>query len=219
MECRTFLPGLQKLEGLGLIVFHCFAMQCPPPARDLAVRACRLTRQIAVLCGRPHPRRMLSLVTVMMGLLTGGPTSPLRAPDAPSLSEALNAPTPPMAVAHAAFSAAPCRASAPLMAVATRPKPKSSAVTRRGGGQLISWYFNSISSTRLLDREQEQQLSQMIIAGDEYERLRDELEDELGRRPSTEEWAAAVGLEKRELRKRMRRANSARDLMVAANSV
>lgn len=57
----------------------------------------------------------------------------------------------------------------------------------------------------------------MIIAGDEYERLRDELEDELGRRPSTEEWAAAVGLEKRELRKRMRRANSARDLMVAAN--
>ena len=59
----------------------------------------------------------------------------------------------------------------------------------------------------------------MIIAGDEYERLRDELEDELGRRPSTEEWAAAVGLEKRELRKRMRRANSARDLMVAANSV
>ena len=45
-----------------------------------------------------------------------------------------------------------------------------------------------------------------------------ELEDELGRRPSIDEWAAAVGLEKRELRKRMRRANSARDLMVAANS-
>ena len=105
-----------------------------------------------------------------------------------------------------------------MMAVASPPRTKSSAVTRRGGGQLISWYFNSISSTRLLDKEQEQQLSKMIIAGDEYERLRDELEDELGRRPTTDEWATAVGLEKRELRKRMRRANSARDLMVAANS-
>lgn len=162
---------------------------------------------------------MLSLVAAMFGLLASGPAGHrVRAPDAPSLSEALSTPAQPSAVARAAMSTAPCRASMPTMAVATRPKPKSSAVTRRGGGQLISWYFNSISSTRLLDREQEQQLSKMIIAGDEYERLRDELEDELGRRPSTEEWAAAVGLEKRELRKRMRRANSARDLMVAANS-
>ena len=170
---------------------------------------------VRVAHGRPG---MLSLVAAMIGLLASGPAPRVRAPDAPSLSEALSAPAQPTAVARAAMSTAPCRASRLTMAVATRPKPKSSAVTRRGGGQLISWYFNSISSTRLLDREQEQQLSKMIIAGDEYERLRDELEDELGRRPSTEEWAAAVGLEKRELRKRMRRANSARDLMVAANS-
>ena len=98
------------------------------------------------------------------------------------------------------------------------PKVRSNAVTRRSGGQLISWYFNSISSTRLLDREQEQQLSTMIIAGDEYERMRDELEEELGRKPLLEEWAEAAQLDKRELRKRLRRANSARDLMVAANS-
>jgi len=99
----------------------------------------------------------------------------------------------------------------------TTPMLKSNSVTRRGGGQLISWYFNSISSTRLLSKEQEHQLANMIIAGDEYERMRDELELQLGRRPRLEEWAAEAGLEKRELRKRMRRANSARDLMVAAN--
>ena len=86
------------------------------------------------------------------------------------------------------------------------------------GGQLISWYLNSISSTRLLSAEQEQQqLSSMIIAGDEYELKREELEDRLGRRPTLEEWADAIRLDTRELRKRMRRANSARDLMVAAN--
>ena len=105
-----------------------------------------------------------------------------------------------------------------LEAPPAMPKIKSSAVTRRGGGQLISWYFNSISSTRLLSAEQEQQLSTMIIAGDEYERMRDELEEKLERKVTTDEWAEAAGLEKRELRKRMRRANSARDLMVAANS-
>jgi len=106
-----------------------------------------------------------------------------------------------------------------MMAVATppRPKVKSSAVTRRGGGQLISWYFNSISSTRLLSAQQEQQLSHMIIAGDAYEAMRDKLEEELGRRPTGEEWAQRAGINVRELRKRMRRANSARDLMVAAN--
>jgi hypothetical protein len=108
-----------------------------------------------------------------------------------------------------------------MMAVASPPRPvksKSSAVTRRGGGQLISWYFNSISSTRLLSHEQERQLSSMIIAGDKYEAVRAGLEEELGRQPSRDEWAAALSIDRSELRKRLRRASSARDLMVAANS-
>ena len=108
-----------------------------------------------------------------------------------------------------------------MMAVASPPPRARSSpgVTRRSGrgGQLISWYFNSISSTRLLTAQQEQQLAGMIVAGDAYEKMRDELEEELGRRPSMDEWAAAADLDRRELRKRMRRANSARDLMVAAN--
>lgn len=104
------------------------------------------------------------------------------------------------------------------MAVMERPpKVRSNAVTRRNGGQLISWYFNSISSTRLLSAEQERQLSVMIIAGDEYENMRDRLEEELERKPTMDEWATEAQLDKRELRKRLRRANSARDLMVAAN--
>ena len=159
-------------------------------------------------------RRIWSRRSGEMGLLSAA-VHRLGAPDF-TLDTRPRTPT----FSAAAFSSAPpSRLSAlTMMAVASPPRTKSSAVTRRGGGQLISWYFNSISSTRLLDKEQEQQLSKMIIAGDEYERLRDELEDELGRRPTTDEWATAVGLEKRELRKRMRRANSARDLMVAANS-
>ena len=159
----------------------------------------------------------LTAVSAVLGLLGGAPVHQLRAPDVPALGCTFD--VPPRAPIAAAFSSAPpSRLNTLMMAVASPPRTKSSAVTRRSGGQLISWYFNSISSTRLLDKEQEQQLSKMIIAGDEYERLRDELEDELGRRPTTDEWAGAVGLEKRELRKRMRRANSARDLMVAANS-
>ena len=47
--------------------------------------------------------------------------------------------------------------------------------------------------------------------------MRDELEDSLGRSPKAEEWAEACHVDVRELQKRMRRANSARDLMVAAN--
>jgi len=107
------------------------------------------------------------------------------------------------------------------MAVASPPRLKSrtgsSASAGRGGGQLISWYFRSISSTRLLTAEQEQQLARMIIAGDEYEAVQEALAERLGRRPTSEEWSTEVGLDVRELRKRMRRANCARDLMVAAN--
>ncbi len=105
------------------------------------------------------------------------------------------------------------------MVLATAPEvPKTGrGGQRRSSGQLISWYFNSISSTRLLTADQEQQLSYMIIAGDEYERQRDTLGEELGREPTEAEWAEQVGLAVPELRKRMRRANSARDLMVAAN--
>ena len=58
----------------------------------------------------------------------------------------------------------------------------------------------------------------MIIAGDEYEAMRDALAEKLGRRPSMGEWAQEGAISERELRKRMQRANSARDLMVAANS-
>jgi len=108
-------------------------------------------------------------------------------------------------------------AAAPPKAGHRQAKPKSNAVTRRSGGQLISWYFNSISATRLLSAEQEQQLSHMIIAGDEYEAMRDALAEKLGRRPTTAEWAEEGAISERELRKRMQRANSARDLMVAAN--
>jgi hypothetical protein len=145
---------------------------------------------------------------------------PLLQPRAPTPARWSDAPSLPPAAAAAPNLRAP---EPPVMVVmeaptSTTPMLKSNSVTRRGGGQLISWYFNSISSTRLLSKEQEHQLANMIIAGDEYERMRDELELQLGRRPRLEEWAAEAGLEKRELRKRMRRANSARDLMVAANS-
>ena len=162
----------------------------------------------------------LCVVEAAIGLVAHGPV--LRRADSPALAQPstwMAAVVPPLPASLAAALCREPRASGASMAVAAPPKirSKSSAVTRRGGGQLISWYFKSISSTRLLTAEQEQQLSRMIIAGDEYEAVRDELQDELQRRPTTAEWATAVDLEPLELRKRMRRANSARDLMVAAN--
>ena len=129
--------------------------------------------------------------------------------DAPSLPPAASSAPPSSRIAISALRMAVMEAP---------PKVRSSAVTRRGGGQLISWYFNSISSTRLLSAQQEQQLAGMIIAGDRYDQMRDELEETLERKVTYDEWAEAAGISKTELRKRLRRANSARDLMVAANS-
>jgi len=107
------------------------------------------------------------------------------------------------------------RASGPLMvAVPAATKPPRS---RRSGGQLISWYFNTISSTRLLTAEQERTLTQLIHAGDAHERVRDELAEQLGRTPSDDEWAAELGLDAIDLRRQVARAHRARDLMVAAN--
>ena len=149
------------------------------------------------------------------GLLAYAPAAPRFAPmpvahyDAPPLPPAASSALPSSRVSTSALRMAVMEAP---------PKVRSSAVTRRGGGQLISWYFNSISSTRLLSAQQEQQLAGMIIAGDKYEEMRDELEEALERKVTYDEWAEAAGVTKSELRKRMRRANSARDLMVAANS-
>ena len=171
----------------------------------------------------PHEARMLCLCLAEMalGFMAVGPV--LRRADSPALAARLeDPPCTPFPVAT--FAAAACLGARArpleMMTVAAPPRPKSSstAVTRgRGGGQLVSWYFKSISSTRLLTAEQEQQLSRMIIAGEQYERARHELADELMRLPTVEEWAERVELSVRELQKRMRRTNSARDLMVAAN--
>ena len=159
---------------------------------------------------------MHALLLASSGLLGHAPVAHRFAPmpvvhyDAPPL---------PPAASSAMLSSSRSSLSQIRMAVMEPPpKVRSNAVTRRGGGQLISWYFNSISSTRLLSKEQEQQLAGMIIAGDEYERIRTELEEELGRKATYDEWAEVAQIDRRELRKRLRRANSARDLMVAANS-
>ena len=161
----------------------------------------------------PPMMHVVSLASV--GLVMHVPGLQPRAPMPASWTDAPLLPPAPAAASRAPASAL----TMALMEAPTRPTPvRSNAVTRRGGGQLISWYFNSISSTRLLSAEQEQQLASMIIAGDEYDRMQQELAEELGRKPELEEWAEKAQLDKRELRKRMRRANSARDLMVAANS-
>ena len=174
---------------------------------------------------RPHtpcPVQAVALTPMMhvvslasVGLVMHVPGLQPRAPMPAAWTDA-----PLLPPAPAGSSRAPlCDLTMALMEAPTRPTPvRSNAVTRRGGGQLISWYFNSISSTRLLSAEQERQLASMIIAGDEYDRMKEELAEELGRKPELEEWAEKAQLDKRELRKRMRRANSARDLMVAANS-
>ena len=158
---------------------------------------------------------MHALLLASVNLHAYAPVLPVRAPTPLAW---LDAPLLPSTAAASTSGVAARVAGLQMAVMEPPPKVRSSAVTRRHGGQLISWYFNSISSTRLLSAEQERQLSTMIIAGDEYERMRDELEEQLGRKPRMEEWAAEAQLEPRELRKRMRRANSARDLMVAANS-
>jgi len=108
------------------------------------------------------------------------------------------------------------RAAIYMSATPTATVVKAGPRPRRGG-QLVSWYFNTISSTRLLTAEQECTLAGLIHAGDAHELVRDELAVELERRPTDDEWAAQLGLETVDLRRQMARAHRARDLMVAAN--
>ncbi|KAL1511907.1 hypothetical protein AB1Y20_005188 [Prymnesium parvum] len=104
-----------------------------------------------------------------------------------------------------------------MSAVPAPASVKSSQRRNRRGGQLVSWYFNTISATRLLTAEQERTLADLIHAGDAHEAVRDELALEMGRRPTDDEWAEKLGLETKDLRRQMARAHRARDLMVAAN--
>ena len=98
-----------------------------------------------------------------MGVLAFVPLLPPRAPMPASWPDAPPLPLP---------AAAPLPRTSPnlvtmaLLEAPPKPKIKSSAVTRRGGGQLISWYFNSISSTRLLSAEQEQCVARVAEIAD-----------------------------------------------------
>ena len=155
------------------------------------------------------------LVTVL-AILSWGASGPVRQMPISGVlsSDAISvlAATAPLQGRMAATRAGGAKMAAPAAA------PKAAgARTGRGGGQLISWYFNTISSTRLLTAQQERTLAELIHAGDAHEAVRDELAEQLGRTPSTEEWAEELGLSAVELRRQMARANRARDLMVAAN--
>jgi len=125
--------------------------------------------------------------------------------------------TPAPAIPLHPFTETHARSGAVAMTTMPTAAMKPASPRSRRGGQLVSWYFNTISSTRLLTAEQERTLAELIHAGDAHEVVRDELAEELERRPTDDEWAARLGLETVELRRQMARANRARDLMVAAN--
>eukprot|EP00966_Prymnesium_polylepis_P010788 248642-Prymnesium_polylepis.1 len=59
--------------------------------------------------------------------------------------------------------------SGAMVMSATPAVLKPSPTRSRRGGQLVSWYFNTISSTRLLTAEQERTLVELIHAGDAHE--------------------------------------------------
>ena len=57
----------------------------------------------------------------------------------------------------------------------------------------MRWYLSSIGTRRLLDREEEIRLAMAIKELLGWQRARDELQMELGRIPSTKEWAMELG--------------------------
>lgn len=81
----------------------------------------------------------------------------------------------------------------------------------------IRLYLQEIGRIRLLRADEEIELARKIAELLEFERVQDELYDQLDREPNLEEWAAAVNIPAQEFRIRLHRGRRAKDKMVQSN--
>ena len=86
----------------------------------------------------------------------------------------------------------------------------------------MRWYLSSIGTRRLLDREEEIRLAMAIKELLGWQRARDELQMELGRIPSTKEWAMELGFSGADeslltFESNLRLFQNAKDRMITAN--
>ena len=108
---------------------------------------------------------------------------------------------------------------------AAKGKKKKATTTKRGERgrkkpyteDSIRIYLQEIGRIRLLRAEEEIELARQIADLLELERLKDSLEDGLGREATDEEWAREVDMEYRKFRRRLFIGRRAKDKMVQSN--
>merc|ERR1711988_1736076 len=84
-------------------------------------------------------------------------------------------------------------------------------------GASVSWYLKSVGKHALLRSEEEVLLARQAQSMLAFEAVRDDLATQLQRDPSSDEWAAAVGLSAAELKRKMTRGHHAKKAMISSN--
>merc|ERR1711988_1496259 len=84
-------------------------------------------------------------------------------------------------------------------------------------GASVSWYLKSVGKHALLRSEEEVLLARQAQSMLAFEAVRDDLATQLQRDPSSDEWAAAVGMEAPELKRRLSRGYFAKKAMISSN--
>lgn len=100
------------------------------------------------------------------------------------------------------------------------PPPKKSTATESstpGSSASVSWYLKSVGKHALLRSEEEVLLARQVQSMLAFEAVRDDLATQLQRDPSSDEWAAAVGLSAAELKRKMTRGHHAKKAMISSN--
>ena len=107
-----------------------------------------------------------------------------------------------------------------VVAIASSPAPVSDKPARQmphGDGDLVRSYLRDIGRVPLLSHEQEITLGRQVQELMAIEEQEQELEQQLGMKPSQAELAQAVGLSDVVLKKRIKAGRRAKERMVAAN--
>ena len=107
-----------------------------------------------------------------------------------------------------------------VVAIASSPAPVSDKPARQmphGDGDLVRSYLRDIGRVPLLSHEQEITLGRQVQELMAIEEQEQELEQQLGTKPSQAELAKAVGLGDAVLNKRIKAGRRAKERMVAAN--
>ena len=91
------------------------------------------------------------------------------------------------------------------------------ARTASGSSSSISWYIKNVGKHALLRADEEVLLGRQVQAMMQVEVVQDDLAKQLGRTPTNEEWANALGMDVNGLRRTLTRGHHSKKAMISSN--